>query len=175
MHWGTFVGGGYTVERFITMPNYQLTGPVGDCISASGSIQENGFPVQTIIADGAGQMAQVPGVGSAAGTWQIASSASSTFQELSARVDSFIGTANAVLAGGSLTPAEVNAQVVQPLHELEAAISAHPGVSRCLLERLGAWERSAVTSLVARASASTSGGPAQFRSQGDLMRVIASL
>src|SRR5947209_6503816 len=45
MHWGTFVGGGYTVERFISMPDYQLSGPSGDCVSASGTIAEDGFPV----------------------------------------------------------------------------------------------------------------------------------
>jgi hypothetical protein len=64
---------------------------------------------------------------------------------------------------------------VEPLHDLEATISANPDVARCLLERLGAWERSAVTGLLARASSATPTGLAQMRSQGDLLRVFSAL
>lgn len=175
MHWGTFVGGGYTVERFITMPDYTLSGGTGGCVSASGTIAEDGFPVQNIVDDANGQTTMVPGVGRATGTWQMASDGLALFTQLSGQVDAFISGANAVLAESPVRPSQVNAQVVQPLRSLENTIQAHPDVARCLLDRLGAWERSAVTALLARASTAPPTTLGQFRAQADLLRVTAAV
>jgi hypothetical protein len=144
-------------------------------VSATGTISENGFPAQNIVDDAGGQTALVPGVGTAAGTWQLSSDAAPLFAQLSGQVDAFISQANAVLGESGLTPAQVDAQVVRPLHSLVSAIAANPSVARCLLERLGAWERSAVTALLTRASPTSPVTLADFRTHADLLRVTAEV
>ncbi|HLJ69049.1 MAG TPA: hypothetical protein VKX16_16980 [Chloroflexota bacterium] len=155
MHWGTFVGGGYTVEEHIAMPQYQFPVTGIDCISSQGTISETNFPVMTVVADGLGQEVQAPGVGTASGSWQIASDAAARFQQLSGQVDAFLASADSLLRDSSrpLTPRAVEQQIVQPLQALEATIAADPDVARCLLERLGSWEASAVHTLELRAAA----------------------
>lgn len=151
MHWGTF--GGHAIERFITMPNYRLDLVAMDCVSAQGTISETNFPVQNVVADGTPNTAIVPGIGSATGTWQIASDATSRFEDLSSQVDGFIGQATVFLSGqsGIVTPAGMQQNVVAPLRDLEAKIRQQPDVARCLLDRLGHWEASALTGLLQQA------------------------
>lgn len=176
MHWGTFVGGGYTVERFITMPDYTLTSTAGNCVSAQGSISETDFPVQWVVADGAGQMVQAPGIGVADGSWHVASDRAATFVSLSNQVGDFIAHANSLLLGNGVTPAAVRAQIIQPLTALESTIRQDPDVARCLLERLGVWEASAVAGLYARASSlAGSSSLSDLRAAADLLRSGTSL
>lgn len=145
MHWGTFVGGGYTVDQNITMPDYTFTVGGGDCISSQGTIAETNFPTKWIVPDGTNLApVQAPGIGSATGTWSITSSDAGLYSGLSQQVDSFITSANGILAGNP-TFATAETQIAQPLAALVTSIEAHPTVSRCLLERLGAWEASAAT------------------------------
>ena len=176
MHWGTF-GGGHSVERFITMPDYSFSQGSADCISAGGTISETGFPEQNIVADGAGQMTQAPGIGTATGTWQIRSDEADRFSSLSQQVDAFIATANAAI--GSPTPLSERAlrlQVLAPLRTLQATIAQDPGVARCLLQRLAAWEGSALPALFGRAtSLAPSPSLVPIRQSGDLARFAAEL
>ncbi len=147
MHWGTFVGGGYTVDQNITMPDYTFSVGGGDCITSQGSIAETNFPPKWIVPDGT-SMAPVmaTGVGSATGTWSVTSADAGLYNQLSQQVDSFIASANAAVAEHP-TYAVAQTQIVQPLAALVNSIAAHPTVSRCLLERLGAWAVSASISL----------------------------
>jgi hypothetical protein len=171
MHWGTFVGGGYTVEKFITMPDYAFSIGTEGCVSASGAISETDFPVMAIVADGANEMTYAPGVGTASGSWSLQSAHAAAFATLSSRVDAFIAESNAVLQGGSLSAGEVQTQIAVPLRALLADITADPTVSRCMLERLAAWEVSVVPALRTRAVAvPLVGGPAAFRTALDLAR-----
>lgn len=152
MHWGTFVGGGYTVDQNITMPDYSFNVGGGDCISSQGTISETNFPPKWIVADGANEApVQVPGIGSATGTWSVTSSDTALYNQLSQQVDSFIASANAALASHPTYEA-AQTQVVQPLTSLVNSIAAHPTVARCLLERLGAWAVSASASLYGTAN-----------------------
>jgi hypothetical protein len=174
MQWGTFVGGGYTVERFITMPNYTLSVGSNDCVSAGGTISETNFPTMNVVDDGGGQMTQAPGIGQAGGTWQLTSDAAATFTSLSKQVDAFISSANAVLAGSELSAVTVRQQIVEPLQTLQRAIASHPDVARCLEERLGAWEASAVPALYARIPL-TDTSAAGLRASAGLLREGAAL
>lgn len=152
MHWGTF--GGHAIERFITMPDYQLPVTSMDCVSGKGTIVERDFPVQTIVPDGvSANPVQVPGIGAAGGAWQLGSDRTEAFNGLSRQVDSFIERANKVLDDSSvtLTPSVVEEQIAGPLRTLEAVIEGEPDISRCLLERLGAWEVTAGPVLLNRA------------------------
>lgn len=169
MKWGTF-SPPYYQERFITMPDYQF--PVGalDCVSAAGTIAEQGFPVQYIVDDANGQIVQVPGIGAATGTWSLTSDGAPAFSQLSQQVDSFIHDANGVLAGQTITPGVVEARIAGPLRGLEATIRQHPDVARCLLDRLGAWEASIVPVLVQRARAIISSDLPSVRSGEELLR-----
>jgi hypothetical protein len=173
MHWGTFGAGGYTADRYITMPDYSFPISTSDCISAQGSISETNFPVQYIVADFQGNLAQVPGIGAATGTWQIASDKSGEFYDLSQQVDTFINQANAFLTDTSatLTPTLVDHQVSQPLRSLESTIRRDPDVSRCLLDRLGDWQSVVLKPLLAQAaSLATSSDLPTLRRSGDLLR-----
>jgi len=149
MHWGTF--GGHAVERNITMPDYTFS--VGDsgCVTANGNISETDFPVQNIVMDAVhGDIAQAPGIGSATGTWQISSNKVARFNDLSAQIDTFENAADSLLANIDAVPADrLDAQLLQPLQTLRAAISADPEVARCLLQRLQAWEQKALSPLLA--------------------------
>jgi hypothetical protein len=177
MHWGTFVAGGYTVEKFITMPDYSLAQGSSDCISAGGSISEQNFPVMQIIADGANETTYAPGIGVASGTWNLQSDKSSQFNALSTRVDSFIATSNALLNGISmpLSAGSTNRDIAAPLKSLVAEIQADPDTSRCLLERLAAWEAAAVTKLLHLNSAPVSSNLSALREAGDLVRSALEL
>lgn len=173
MHWGTFVGGGYTEERFITMPDYQLQAAGFDCVSAHGTIAEQNFPVQNVTDDSTGQIVQIPGTGSATGTWSLTSDGAARFAQLSSQVDSFISGANGVLSDPSvtLTPAVVRQRIAQPLRDLENSIQQNPDVARCLLDRLAAWEATVVPSLLRTAQAAAGVGDlASLRQAGDLLR-----
>jgi hypothetical protein len=177
MHWGTFVGGGYTVEKFITMPDYSFS--VGSllCTSSGGTISEQDFPTMAVVADGANQMTYAPGIGPATGTWSLTASKTSQFNALSSRVDAFISSANAVLDGpGSLTAGEVDRDIAAPLKALVADIRDDPDTARCLLERLAAWEATAVPGLLQRA-ALVSGSDAlpSLRTDGDAVRAAQDL
>jgi DNA-binding NarL/FixJ family response regulator len=179
MHWGTFVGGGYTVDQNITMPDYAFSTQGGDCISSTGAISETNFPPKWIVPDGTSQApVQVPGIGTASGTWSVTSSDASLFAQLSQQVDSFIASANAVLAAHPAYSA-AQAQILGPLQTLVAAITAHPTVSRCLLERLGAWEVSAAASLYGQETALLATLPvgqiADDRGAADALRLAQSL
>lgn len=172
MHWGTFVGGGYTADRTITMPTYEFTVGSFNCVGSSGTISEQNFPVQNIVDDANGQLVQIPGVGSATGSWQLASDSTSTFSQLSLQVDAFIAQSNAVLnaPSGTLTPALIGQQIVQPLQRLETAIRSDPSVSRCLMDRLAAWEATAVPGLLQRALSNVPSDLVSLRQATDLLR-----
>lgn len=177
MHWGTF-GGGHAVERMIDMPDYSFPVSSAGCVSASGSIAETNFPVQNVVADQAGQMVQVPGIGAATGTWQIQSDKAARFQDLSQQVDSFTSSAAAALSAGPTAPsaAEVDQRVIQPLRALQATIKQDPEVARCLLERLARWEGTALPALLQRAQALAAGSDVgSLRQAGDLVRAARSL
>lgn len=179
MHWGTFAPDNYTVERFITMPDYLFPAGGSGCVSAQGSISEQNFPQQIIVADGTDQSpVQAVGVGSAGGTWQVSSDGASTYDELSRQVDTFISQANAALAGSptALSLPAFQQKIVGPLRTLEDSINSHPDVARCLLERLAAWETSAVPPLFNQArSLSTTAGLVSLRQAGDLIRAARLL
>jgi hypothetical protein len=177
MHWGTFVGGGYTEDRTIVMPDYQLPVAGFDCISAQGTIAENGFPEQNIVDDANGTIAQIPGIGTATGTWSITSDSAAKFASLSQQVDALIGASNVLLGntGTPLSPAAVEQQIVAPLKALEAAIEADPTVARCLLDRLGAWEMVAVRLLQARAQGAGVSDLLSLRHAADAIRAAQSL
>ncbi|GAC1465186.1 MAG: hypothetical protein PVSMB7_09210 [Chloroflexota bacterium] len=152
MHWGTF-GGGHAIERTIAMPDYSFPVESVDCVSAAGSISETNFPVQNIVADEAGQLVQLPGIGVAGGMWHLESGRATHFRELSQQVDAFISSANRTLDNSAAPPSGrvLDQQVVQPLHILQDTIRQDPDVARCLLERLAAWEGSAIAALRQRA------------------------
>lgn len=182
MHWGTFVGGGYTVDQNITMPDYTFTVGSNQCISSAGTIAETDFPPKWIVPDGTNQAPVLaPGKGSATGTWNVTSSDAPLYTQLSQQVDSFIASANSVLAGNpSYSTAQL--QIVQPLQTLIADIQAHPTVARCLLERLGAWASAASTSLYGTASTAAATIPAsavsalpEVRSAADSVRIADGL
>jgi hypothetical protein len=177
MHWGTFVAGGYTVERFITMPTYTLAAGSFGCVSASGTISEQDFPVQNIVDDANGLLVQLPGIGSADGTWQITSDASAHFAQLSQQVDQFIAQANAVLNDPTFTlsPTLVDQRVAQPLRQLETTIRADPSVARCLLDRLAAWEVSVLPGIFQRAASLPATDLVALRTGSDLVRVARSI
>jgi hypothetical protein len=183
MHWGTFVGGGYTVDQNITMPDYSLAAGGSDCISASGTVAETNFPPKWIVPDGSTMApVMVPGIGSATGTWSATSADAALYTQLSQQVDSFISSANAMLSGGATSYADLQATIITPLKSLIATINSHPTVARCLQERLGAWESSAAAALYARGDAALSLLPADgaarlptFRSAIDSVRGGASL
>jgi len=171
MHWGTF--GGHAAERFITMPDYQFPLSGVDCVSGQGTISERDFPVQIIVPDGASMNpVQVPGIGSAGGSWQVTGDESTSFHGLSQQVDSFIAQSNSLLQSAPPpAPSTVDRQIVQPLKSLEATIRQNPSVSRCLLERLGAWELSLLTSLSQRAqNVDGASDLGQIREASDLVR-----
>ncbi|MGH2447247.1 MAG: hypothetical protein ACRDFS_01380 [Chloroflexota bacterium] len=167
MNWGTF--GGHAIERFITMPNYQLETGQSGCVSAQGTISEEGFPLQNLVADGTGEQTQAPGIGSAAGSWQASSDESSTFDNLSQQVDGFLSNANLTLQQATLDPGSVDTQIVQPLQQLVASIQQHPDVSRCLLERLYAWEATAAQTMDARVVQLAGTGDLASVSQGRVL------
>lgn len=177
MHWGTFAGSGYTADRYITMPDYQFPLSGSDCVDASGAIAEQNFPVQNIVDDFNGQISQVPGVGSASGTWSLVSDSASRFAQLSQQVDAFISQANSLLnnRAANLTPAAVAAQVTSPLQQLESTIRQDPTVARCLLDRLDAWEAAAVTGLLHGAAGETISDVTALRRAGDLLRSARQL
>ncbi|MDQ2743741.1 MAG: hypothetical protein M3Z66_15805, partial [Chloroflexota bacterium] len=133
MHWGTFVGGGYTVERFITMPDFQFPVSQSDCISSRGSIAETDFPVMNVTSDGTGGLVQAPGLGAATGRWQLSSDATGRFQSWSQQIDAFTSGANALLAGPPLSVAAFQQQIENPLQTLVTEIRLQPDVARCLL------------------------------------------
>jgi hypothetical protein len=172
MHWGTFVGGGYTVEKFITMPDYNFSVTSLLCTSSGGSISEQDFPTMAVVADGDNQMTYAPGIGPATGIWSLTAAKTSKFNALSSRVDAFISSANAVLdAPGSLTAGEVDRTIAAPLKALVADIRSDPDTARCLLERLAAWEATAVPKLLL-GGALPSGNDAlpSLRTAGDAVR-----
>ncbi len=178
MHWGTFVAGGYTVEKFITMPDYSLPQGSSDCISSGGSISEQNFPVMQIIADGANETTYAPGMGVASGTWNLQSDKSSQFTALSRRVEAFIATSDSLLNDSSqpLSAGSTNREIAAPLKSLVADIQADPDTSRCLLERLAAWEAAAVTKLLhPDVSAPLSSNLSALRGAGDLVRSALEL
>ncbi len=153
MQWGTFIPDGYTVPRSITMPNYQFPLAGTDCVSLHGTIAEQNFPTQFVVADGASGLTQAAGIGGATGTWSVSHVESATFTQLSQQVDAFIAGANAALmpSSGPLSTATFHSSVLQPLKNLIAAINQNPDVSRCLLERIDAWVATTVPSLRLRA------------------------
>jgi hypothetical protein len=172
MHWGTFVGGGYTADRYITMPDYQFPIAGMDCVSAHGAIAENNFPEQYIVADFQGQEQEVPGIGVATGSWQITSDRSAEFQSLSQQVDAFITRATAFLAGPSaLQPDAIEQNLATPLKSLKATIRQDPDVARCLMDRLGAWESSVLAPLLAQVNMLAAGTDlSTLRRGGDTFR-----
>ncbi len=170
MHWGTFVGGGYTVERFITMPDYQFPVSQSDCISSQGSIAETGFPVMNVTSDGTGGLVQAPGLGAATGRWQLSSDAAGRFRSWSQQVDAFTSGANALLASAPLSAAAFQQQIGTPLQALVSRIRLQPDVARCLLARLGAWEASALALLDRQAPDASSGDLTALRHAGDALR-----
>jgi hypothetical protein len=182
MHWGTFVGGGYTVDQNITMPDYSFSVGSTACVSSSGSIAETDFPPKWIVPDGTGQPPVLaPGMGTATGTWSVSSTDTPLYEGLSQQVDSFIASANSVLAGKP-SYAEAETQIVQPLQALVAAISAHPTVARCLLERLGAWAASTSATLYTQTGdllpvlpGNTGGQTAAFRAVTSSIRLAGTL
>lgn len=178
MQWGTFVAGGYTVERFITMPDYQFPISTSGCVTAGGTISESGFPVMNLVADGQGQLTQAPGVGNATGTWTLTSDKAQMFGQLSNEVEGFTAHADAVLGDSAtpLTPSTVQAQILAPLQDLRSRISAEPAVARCLLDRLSAWQARALPPLFRRAILPA--GPISvplLRGAADTLRSAASL
>jgi hypothetical protein len=178
MHWGTFVGGGYTVEKFITMNDYVFALGSFDCASAGGSVSEQNFPVMEVIADGANQMTYAPGIGVAGGSWSLQSDKTAQFSALSSRVDSFISASNTLLGDTSqpLSAAMVDREIAAPLKSLIAEIRADPDTSRCLLERLAAWETTAVSALLHRPDLAAAGPNVEaFRRAGDLIRAAQLL
>lgn len=177
MHWGTFVGGGYTVEKFITMPDYSFSVTSLLCTSSGGAISEQDFPTMAVVADGDNQMTYAPGIGPATGTWSLTAAKTSQFNALSSRVDAFISSANAVLdAPGSLTAGEVDRTIATPLKALVEVIRSDPDTARCLLERLAAWEATAVPRLLQR-DALLSGNDTlpSLRTAGDAVRAAQDL
>jgi hypothetical protein len=176
MHWGTF-GGGHAVETYPQMPSYTFSVGSTDCVTAGGIISEQGFPDMNITSDGTGQATHAPGIGVAGGTWQLSSDKAAKFHDLSSLVDTFIGQANAVLADpAALTPDIVNRSVVQPFKQLEDTIRQDPDVARCPLEKLGAWEASAVPPLFKQALDLVHGGTLpNLRQAHDLLQVATSL
>src|SRR5579884_1285014 len=145
MQWGTFEG---TQERFITMPDYQLPVSGAGIVTDQGTIAENGFPVQNLVADGTGEVTQAPGIGTASGTWQVTSDEQATFNQLSQEVSGFIASANGLLQSpGSITPGEIESQFTQPLATLQANIAAHPDLAPNLQSQIDAWEASALPTL----------------------------
>jgi len=170
MHLGTFVGGGYTVERFITMPDYQFPASQSDCISSQGSIAETDFPVMNVTSDGTGGLVDVPGRGAATGRWQLSSDATGRFQSWSQQIDAFTSNANALLAGPPLSVAAFQQQIENPLQTLVTQIRLQPDVARCLLARLGAWEGSALAILYRQAPDTSSDDLTALRHAGDALR-----
>jgi hypothetical protein len=171
MHWGTFVAGGYTVEKFITMPDYTFSVGTQDCTSTGGVISEENFPVMAIVADGANEMTYAPGLGSAAGSWTLQSSKAAQFASLSGRVDTFIADANSVLTSPAISAGTIQRDVAVPLKQLLADVNVDPDLARCLLERLATWERTVVDQLRSMsASISLDGTPESFRHALDLAR-----
>lgn len=182
MHWGTFVGGGYTVDQNITMPDYTFSIGSNSCVSSSGAIAETDFPPKWIVPDGTNQAPVLaPGKGTATGTWSVTSSDAPLYSQLSQQVDSFIASANTALAGKP-GYAQAQSQIVEPLQALVTTISGHPTVARCLLERLGAWAASAAATLYAQTGSllpalpgSTAQQPAAFRAVADSIRLADTL
>ncbi len=170
MHWGTFVGGGYTVERFITMPDYKFPASQSDCISSRGSIAETDFPVMNVTSDGTGGLVQVPGLGAATGRWQLSSDATGRFQSWSQQIDAFTSNANALLAGPPLSAVAFQQQIETPLQTLLTQIRLQPDVARCLLARLGSWEASTLAILYRQAPDTSSDDLTVLRHGGDALR-----
>ncbi|HEX6510142.1 MAG TPA: hypothetical protein VF221_21135 [Chloroflexota bacterium] len=178
MQWGTFIAGGVTVPRSITMPDYQLPVSGNDCVSSHGTISEQNFPTQYVVADGAGGLTQAAGIGGATGTWNLTNDQTALFSQLSTQVDTFIANANTILAAGSqpVSLAAFDRTVVQPLRTLLTTIQQNPEVARCLLDRLGAWLTSVLPALYARAGALTASGDAgTLRQATDLVRLVRLL
>lgn len=181
MEWGLFGGGNNgRIERPITMPDYQLPVSGMDCISGHGTVSEQGFPTQWLVPDGALNDAPiaVPGVGTATGNWQIENQQSATFHQLSQQVDEFIAAANALLNAPptTLTPASVQATISRPWQSLVAAIQQHPDLAPCLLERLGAWEQTAVPLLFHQIHVlAASSDLSSLRAGADLLRLVGPL
>ncbi len=177
MQWGTFIAGGYTVPRSITMPNYQFPLSTIDCVSFGGSIAEQNFPVQYVVADGASGLTQAPGIGGATGSWSITDVDSPAFDSLSQNIAGFISTANAALAQDNpITPAEAQSAIVQPLTALLQSIAAHPDLSNCLLRQVNAWISGVAPSLYTRVVQSLGpGDPPAFRQAFDLLRLAQAM
>lgn len=175
MRWGTFLQG-YTVERYIQMPDFTFTLSGQDCVRLNGAIAENGFPVQTLVADGTPNITQAPGVGGSSGTWNLQNTDTATFDALSAQIDAFIATANATLASPSAGSDAVQSQVVAPLAALLARINAHPDIAGCLMERLAAWQATVTPGLLRRADELAARGDlASERQAGDLVRAVRTI
>lgn len=170
MHWGTFVGGGYTVERFITMPDYQFPVSQSDCTSGQGTIAETDFPIMNITSDGTGGLVHASGLGAATGRWQLSSDATGRFQSWSQQIDTFTSGTNALLAGGPLSAAAFQQQIEIPLQTLVTQIRLQPDVARCLLARLGAWEATSLAILYRQAPDASGGDLAVLRHAGDALR-----
>jgi hypothetical protein len=177
MQWGTFVGGGYTVEQRITMPDYQFPTSLSSCVTTQGTIAEKDFPTEYILDDAKGTMTALPGIGSATGSWQLTSDAAAQFDQLSQQVDSFITQANSLLSdpATALTPSLVDQRVAEPLQQLENTIRQNPNVARCLLDRLGSWEASTIPALLLRASSIGAATLSALRQAGDLLRAAGEL
>ena len=176
MHWGTF--GGHAVETHPVMPDYQFSVAGIDCVSGQGTIAEQGFPVMFITNDNTGQLTQAPGIGTAGGTWQVSSDKAAKFTQLSQQVDDFIRQATTVLSdtSTSLTLPLVDQKIVQPLKSLEDVIRQDPEVSRCLLDRIGAWEATALPPLFARADTLSAGADlVTLRRASDVLRAARLL
>ncbi|MDQ2745564.1 MAG: hypothetical protein M3Z66_25190, partial [Chloroflexota bacterium] len=90
--------------------------------------------------------------------------------QLSSQVDSLLGQGSALLTGPSpLTYAQINAQLIQPLQQLESTIRGDATVARCLIDRIAAWEVATLPALFQRASA-TPGDLNALRQSSDLLR-----
>lgn len=173
MQWGTFIGGGYTVPRSITMPNYQFPLNTADCVSLHGGISEQNFPTQFVTSDGTGGLTQAPGIGNASGTWDLGHTQTAAFAQLSQQVDAFISTANGVLAetSGPVSTATFTTSVLEPLRSLLGLIHQNPDIARCLLERLSAWVATTVPALRTRVAGIVApSDPGALRHATDLAR-----
>ncbi|HZU12427.1 MAG TPA: hypothetical protein VFB58_06275 [Chloroflexota bacterium] len=166
MHWGTYVGGGYTVEQFITMPDYTFSAAGYDCVSASGTIAEQGFPTEQIVDDGQGHMMSAPGTGTADGQWSVHGASAAAYSAQSAQVDQFIAQSNALLAA-PLSFARAQSAILAPLSALQNSVGA------CLQTRLTTWRTHAASNLLA--SLPTGSSPAEARQAGDAVRLSDAL
>lgn len=166
MHWGTYVGGNYTVEQSIIMPDYTFTTSGCDCVSAQGTITEQGFPTEQIVDDGQGHMTEAAGVGTASGQWSVQSPSAPAYATESVDVDHFIARSNALLA----TPLSFGAAQTAILSPLSAIQTA---AGPCLQSRLNAWRGQAAGGLLSTLPAGTA--PADARRAGDAVRLAGAL